>query len=159
MESGASSNTRARALIAIGALAGFGALIGGILVLGGTSDEPDAAAAPPDECVELWNADQQALSTGVHNAAAHGYSRVQVAYSDESASELSESPVEGGGCIVVFAAQALDPEPQAAAEINLDGGWSPMSTTVEPGRLAELQSDALSEANASLGTDGRVTPF
>jgi hypothetical protein len=151
-------NTRARALIAIGALAGFAALIGAILVLGGGSDDPDAAAAPAD-CVELWNGDRQVLTTGIHNASAHGYSRVQVAYADGSATEISDAPVEGGGCIVVFAAQALDPEPQAAAEIHLEGAWTPMSTSVELDRLAELQSDALGAANAELGTDGRLTPF
>ena len=151
-------NTRARALIAIGALAGFGVLIAGILVLGGASDDPHAAAAPA-ECVELWNGDEQALSTGAHNASAHGYSRVRVAYADASATELSDSPVEGGGCIVIFAAQALDPEPEAAAEIHLEGGWTPLSTRAEPDRLAELQSDALSSANAGLSADGRVTPF
>jgi hypothetical protein len=158
MESGARSETRARALIAIGALAGFGALIAGILVLGGGGDEPEGAVAPA-ECVELWNADQRALTTGIHNASAHGYSRVQVAYADGSATELSEAPVDEGGCIVVFAAQALDPEPQAAAEIHLDGAWTPMSTLAELDHLAELQSDALGAANAELGTDGRLTPF
>ncbi len=151
-------NTRARAFIAIGALAGFGALIAGILVLGGGGDEPEVTAAPA-ECVELWNADPRALSTGTHNAAAHGYSRAQVAYADGSATELSESPVEGGGCIVVFPAQALDPEPEAAAEIHLDGSWTPMVTRAQLDRLAELQSDALGAANAELGTDGRLTPF
>jgi hypothetical protein len=152
----AQHDTRTRALIAIGALAAFGVLVALILVLGGGDDEREVAAAP-EECVELWNADEKALSTGAHNSLAHDYTRVQVAYADADGAELSPEPIDGGGCIVVFAAQALDPEPVAAAEINLDGTWTPMSERADPGRLAELQSDALAAANAELAADGTVT--
>ena len=149
-------NTRARALIAIGAMLGLGVLVGGILVLGGGDDS--AAKPAPEECVELWNSDEKALRTGAHNSAAHSYTRVQVAYADDQAESSSTDPVDGGGCIVVFAAQALDPEPVAAAEIYLDGTWTPMSTLLPDfARLAELQSDALAGANAELATDGRVS--
>jgi hypothetical protein len=149
-------NTRARALIAIGALLGLGLLVAGILVLGGSDD--GSAEAAPSECVELWNSDERAISTGAHNSAAHSYTRVQVAYADDQAQSLSPEPVDGGGCIVVFAARALDPEPVAAAEIHLDGKWRPMSTLLSDfERLAELQSDALAGANAELTADGRVT--
>jgi hypothetical protein len=151
-------DSRTRALIAIGAFAGFGILIAAILVLGGGEDDGGFAAAP-EECVELWNSDEKAVSTGVHNSLAHDYTRVQVAYADGEAAELSPEPVEGGGCIVVFAAQALDPEPVAAAEIHLEGKWTPMVTLAELGHLAELQSDALGAANAELGSDGRVEAF
>ena len=149
-------DSRARALIAIGALAALAALIAAVLVLGGSEDGAEAAGAP-EECIELWNSDRQAVSNGIHNASAHGYTRVQIAYASEDGSEIRNEPVAGGGCIVIFAAQALDPEPVAAAEINLDGRWSPMSESAEPARLAELKSDALSEANAQLAPDGRVT--
>jgi hypothetical protein len=155
----AAPNTRARALIAIGGLVALGALIAVVLVAGSGSDEEREFSAAPQECVDLWNSDDDALNTGVHNALAHAYSRVQVAYASEDGSELADTPVDGGGCIVVFAASQLDPEPIAAAEINLDGSWTPLSGAVETARLAELQSEALDAANAELGQDGRISPL
>ena len=150
-------NNRARALIAICAMAALAILVVVIVATGGSSERDFADA--PSECVDSWNADAQAKSTGIHNFTAHSYSSVQVAYASDDAAEISPSPVSGGGCIVVFAAQALDPEPVAAAEINLGDEWEPMSTKAELDRLAELQSNALAEANATLGSDGGVTPL
>ncbi len=150
-------NNRARALIAICALVGLAVLVVVIMATGSSSEREFAEA--PSECVDSWNADAQAKSTGTHNFNAHSYSSVQIAYASDDAAEVSSSPVAGGGCIVIFAAQALDPEPVAAAEINLGGEWEPMSTNAELDRLAELQSNALAEANATLGADGGVTPL
>jgi hypothetical protein len=150
-------NNRARALIAIGAFAAFGILIG-VIVLAGGGDGSDVAAAP-EECVEAWNGDPHAVSTGVHNFDSHGYASVQVAYANEDGTEVASTPVEGGGCVVVFAAQALDPEPVAAAEINLAQRWLPLSQGADLDRLAELQREATSAANAQLSEDGRLTPL
>ena len=147
-------NTRARAVIAIAAFLAFGVLIVVILLTGG-EDEREFAAAPA-ECVDSWNEDSHALSTGVHNFNSHGYASVQVAYASEDGTEIGSSPVDGGGCVVVFAAQALDPEPVAAAEINLDEEWVPLSTNADTDTLAQLQSDALGDANARLSEDGRL---
>jgi hypothetical protein len=61
--------------------------------------------------------------------------------------------------VVVFAAPRLDPEPVAAAEINLRGSWTPLSGSADSRRLAELQSEAVSAANAELGQDGRLSPL
>ncbi len=149
-------NNRARALIAIAAVAGLAVLVVVILAVGG-SPEREVAAAPA-ECVDSWNEDPQAKSTGAHNFNAHGYSSVRVAYASTGATEVSSTPVAGGGCVVIFAAQALDPEPVAAAEINLAGSWEPVSYKAERDRLAELQSDAIAEANATVEADGSVTP-
>lgn len=159
MESGARSHTHARALIAIGALLGFGALIVVVLVAGSGEDPKREFAEAPAECVDRWNESPDAVSTGVHNALSHGYSRVQVAYSSEDGSEISASPVQGGGCVVVFAAPQLDPEPLAAAEIDLEGSWRPLSTVAETSRLGELQGEAQAAANAELSTDGRMSPL
>jgi hypothetical protein len=150
-------NNRARALIAIGALATFGILIAVILLAGG-DDGADVAAAP-EECVEAWNGDPHAVSNGVHNFNSHGYASVQVAYANEDGTEIAPSPVDGGGCVVVFAAQALDPEPVAAAEIKLAKRWVPLSYEAELDRLAELQSDAMASANAQLSEDGTLAPL
>jgi len=151
-------NTRARALIAIGALTALAILVVAILAVGGGA-APSAAAAAPPECVEEWNSSRDALSTGVHNRVSHRYSRVQVAYASEDGATVAAEPIPGGGCVVIFAAQALDPEPASAAEIKIDDRWVPMSGRVGLGRLAQLQSDALGAANALLGSDGRVSPL
>jgi hypothetical protein len=150
-------NNRARALIAIGALAAFGVLIAVILLLGGSEER--AFAEAPGECVESWNEDAGALSTGVHNYNSHQYASARVAYASEDGTEVGSEPVEGGGCVVVFAAQALDPEPNAAAEINLAEEWVPLSQSADTATLAELQSDAVSEANATLTEDGSLAPL
>lgn len=149
--------SRTRALIAIGALTAFGVLIT-VIVLAGGSDEREAAAAP-EECLNSWNDDRDAVSTGVHNFGSHGYASVQAAYASEDGSEVAASPVEGGGCVVVFAAQALDPEPAAAAEINLSGEWVPLSQSADAETLAQLQAGAVADANARLSDDGRLSPL
>jgi len=149
--------SRARAVIAIGALVAFGVLIAVIVVTGGSGGREFAEA--PDACVESWNDDPHAVSTGVHNFNSHGYASVQVAYASEDGAAVGSSPVPDGGCVVVFAAQALDPEPVAAAEINLDERWVPMSENADTETLAQLQSDAVADANARLSSDGRLTPL
>ena len=150
-------SNRARALIAIGAMVGLAILIG-VIVLTGGSDEREFDEAPA-ECVDSWNADEEATRRGVHNYLAHNYTSVQVAYSDVEATEVSSTPITGGGCVVIFAAQALDPEPYAAAEINLSGTWTAMSNEAELNRLGQLQSDALVDANAQLADDGSIAPL
>jgi hypothetical protein len=58
--------------------------------------------------------------------------------------------------ILVIPSQ-LDPEPQAAAQIYAGGGWRRLSGLVETQRLSQLQSQALSEANARLGEQGDLS--
>ena len=150
-------SSRGRALIAIGALAALGILIAVVLLA--TSESEHELAAAPQECLDRWNNDEQAVATGVHNAVSHGYTRVQVAYSSADAKKLSEERIPGGGCAIVFAASQLDPEPIAAAKIYLEGAWVPLSTVADPARLSELQSEAVSAASAALTQDGRVSPL
>jgi hypothetical protein len=152
-------NTRARALIAIGALLALGVLVAVVVLAGSGSDEEAEAFAAPEKCIEGWNSDSKAVASGLHNFQQHGYTQVQVAYASADGSELGPDRIEGGGCVVVFAASQLDPEPVAAAEIQLDDEWAPLSATADPARLAELQSAALGGANATLGTDGRISPL
>jgi hypothetical protein len=150
-------NTRARALIAIGALLALSVIVGVVLIAGSGSEERAEAFAAPDKCIEGWNSDRKAVASGRHNSIGHGYTQVQVAYASADGTELGGDPIEGGGCVVVFAAGQLDPEPVAAAEIQLDGRWTPLSTTADPARLAQLQSAALGNANATLAPDGRIS--
>jgi len=154
-----SENTRARALIAIGALLGLGALVAVILVASSGSGSEDEFAPAPESCVNAWNSSQDAVETGRHNSLSHGYYRVQVAYATPDGAEISESPLEGGECVVVFAAGQLDPEIIAAAEIQEGRNWTALSAGgADPARLAELQSQAVGAANATLGPDGLIAP-
>lgn len=65
-----------------------------------------------------------------------------------------------GGRAVVFPSPKLDPEPEAAVKVHWRGSWAPLIDSArlpDPmARLAELQSDALKRANASLKPDGTL---
>jgi hypothetical protein len=63
-----SESSRARALIAIGALAALGILIAVVLLATSGSGPEHEFAAPPQECIDRWNNDEQAVATGVHNS-------------------------------------------------------------------------------------------
>ena len=115
-----------------------------------------ASLDPADEeCLKVWNEDPAQISFGVHQATAHGYDSVQV----QRLNQRGE-PVEGeaGDCAVAFAAQALDPERGAAAQIFDGGRWRPVSDLpdVSIGQLGILQSNAVSGANATLASDGTL---
>jgi hypothetical protein len=73
----------------------------------------------------------------------------------EGSASLSVEP-NVGECAVVFAADQLDPENLAAGEIQLEGQWVPLSSLLEPGDLAELQSAAIGGANATVTPQGNL---
>ena len=75
----------------------------------------------------------------------------------EGSTSLSSAP-DAGECAVVFAAEQLDPEPEAAGEIQLDGDWVPLSGLLEPAALGELQSAAVGAANATVTAEGNLEP-
>ena len=58
----------------------------------------------------------------------------------------------------VFAAEQLDPEPEAAGEIRLEGEWVPLSGLLEPAALGELQSAAVDVGNATVTPEGNLEP-
>ncbi len=151
-----SDHVRARLLVAAGALVALVILI--VVVLLGSGGEEREFASAPNECLTRWNSSEDALGTGIHNSSAgHDYFRVQVAYASEGASTISPQPLERGRCVVIFAGSQLDPEPIAAAEINIGGSWVPLSASADRSRLAELQSQALGDYNAELAQDGTIT--
>lgn len=138
-----------------------GALVAGVLIVplalssGGNDAAGPVAAAP--RCLDAWNSDEITRLFGRHLAISHQYTSVEITRLDES----GEAPASGadGNCAVVFASPRLDPEPGAAAQALIEGKWRPLSDLpgVEAQQLGRLQSEAVSLANASLGTDGRLT--
>jgi hypothetical protein len=124
-----------------------------ILSSAGGEDGP----SPADEaCIEAWNEDRSQVAFGQHQFNGHGYSRVEILRVSKGGGELAEG--EEGLCAVVFAAEALDPEPGAAAQVLRNGRWVALASLPEatPDRLAELQSAAVGGANASLEGQGTL---
>ena len=151
------SGSRARLAFAVAAAAALGAVVMLVAVVGRGSDDPADVARAPAECVRAWNHEPDAVAFGVHNATAHGYSRVQVTHLTEDGSEPADP--ETGKCAVIFAATSLDPELGAAAQILVaKGQWLPLFNLpgIDSGRLAQLQSDAVELANADLQPDGTI---
>ena len=76
--------------------------------------------------------------------------------------EKGEDPAAGedGVCAVIFGALQLDTEPVAAGEVLVDRIWRPLALQqgVDINRVAELQTIAYGESNASLNTEGRLVP-
>jgi hypothetical protein len=149
-------------LIFAGALA-LGLVVAvAVVALGSGGDSVDVEPADP-ECVSAWNADEKAVTLGIHLFGGHGYESVEVLRLDAEG-EPPSTPGEGN-CVVVFASPTLDAELIAAAQYFTGKTWRPLSEL--PGRgglpavssegLGELQSEAVSKSNASIGGDGRLT--
>jgi hypothetical protein len=146
---------RSRLIVAI--VLGFG-LVAAVLVvvLAGGGDESKAEAAD-SECVDDWNGDESMVAFGLHQFNGHGYERVEVLRVTQ---EAKPTDSEDGICAVVFAARNLDPEPGARAQVLVDDQWTGIENlgNVDDQEIAQLQADAFSRVNASLTTDGRLTP-
>ena len=141
-----------------GALLAAGVLMAGLiaLVVSGSGSDESGGPPPPPRCLQAWNSDPQAIAFGRHNSISHGYGDVQVGrMPQEGGTSLSSQP-GAGECAVVFAAEQLDPEPEAAGEIRLEGEWVPLSGLLEPAALGELQSDAVGAANAVVTPEGSL---
>ena len=134
-------------------LAGLTAII---LTSSGSSSEEGAAAPAPSRCLKAWNSDPEAIAFGRHDSVSHGYTDVQVGYMPKEGSTSLSSEPGGGECAVVFAADQLDPEPEYAGQIHLEGEWVPLSALLEPTALAELQSAAVGGANATVSPQGNL---
>lgn len=159
MEQG--SDDRRRAVIsALGAFVVL-AVIVGVVVLAGGSDEDEGDAttaefAAPSECIDAWNEDDQAVMLAQHNVAGHGYSAARVGYITEEGT-LSDD-AEAGDCAVTFGATQLDIELEQAGQVNQGGLWIPLSGDLDAEALEALQISALDTPNAAIGADGRLTP-
>ena len=141
------------ALTAAMLLAGLTAIV---LTSSGSSSEEGTAAPAPLGCLEAWNSDSRAIAFGRHNSISHGYGDVQVGRMPQEGGTSLSSERGAGECAVVFAAEQLDPEPEAAGEIQLDGEWLPLSSLLETAVLGELQSAAVDAANAIVTAEGEL---
>lgn len=147
-----------RLAIAVGGAVALAAIVAVVALSGGSSGD-EAAAAPPERCMEGWNADPEARAFGQHNYGSHGYERVQVTRLTEQADELPAG--EEGVCAVVFGALQLDTEPFAAGQLLIEGVWRPIALQpeVDLNRVAELQTIAEGQPNASLTGEGVLVEY
>jgi hypothetical protein len=150
------SGAPARARLYFTAILAVGLLAGVLIVVLGSSGGSSGPTPADEECLEAWNDDPAQVAFGQHQFNGHGYSRVEILRVASDGGELPEG--EGGLCAVVFAAEALDPEPGAAAQVLRKGRWGGLASLPKatPTRLAELQSAAVGAANASLEGEGTL---
>lgn len=140
--------------IAVAGLLLLAVLVGVVLAASGSSGRHIRAA--PALCVSRWNEDPRALASGYHNFHSHRYAQAEVVRLGRSG-----NPSHRGVCAVVFPSANLDPERFAAVKVYLRGQWKALSATggVSEVRLAELQVEAVTGANAALRADGSLHPL
>ena len=146
----------ARLYFALLLAAGLASALGIALVSQSGGDE--TPVDPPDvACIESWNEDPAAVAVGRHQSGGHGYIDVQILRVDAEGEAVEDG--DSGSCAVVFAAQALDPEPAAAAVVLGHGRWRALSSRagVDSETLGRLQSEAVAGANAFLTPAGTIT--
>jgi hypothetical protein len=142
-------------LIVAGALAvGTAVLVLAISLAGSGEDGPDQPAEV--ECVDDWNSNPQAVAFGSHLYGVHGYTDVQVMRLTRDGEPPAAN--QRGRCAMAFASGTPDPEPEAAAQVFDGTTWQAVSSLPNgtPERLAALQAEAVSDANATLGADGKI---
>jgi hypothetical protein len=130
-------------------------LLAGVVVAVVLRGSDQGVAVAPSACIEAWNEDRTATSLGRHQYSDHRYSRAQITRLDAEG-----LPADAGDCGVVFPARLLDPEPIAAAMVLRRGKWMPLAQVpgVTLDELADLQADAIDEANAVMTDDGTLQP-
>jgi hypothetical protein len=62
-------------------------------------------------------------------------------------------------CAVLFASPTLDAEASAAALVQVERSWQPLSRLQQSSRLAEYQAQAQEDYNAELQSDGTIEPL
>jgi hypothetical protein len=147
---GAGARRRLAAAVLVAAL--FCALI--VIVVVARSGSGKGAA--PSQCVDSWNRDEAASAVGRHSYAAHRYQQAEVRFLTARGAVV-EQDAPGALCAVVFPAETLDPEPEAAAYVER-GGWVSLGELrVSSDRLADLQQEAVTGFNATVRPDGTLS--
>ena len=155
----AESSKRLRLLTAAVAALALSGLVAVVLVLSGGSGVEHSFDPAPERCLAAWNDDQRAIGLGRHQFGTHGYSEVQVLTLGPGLSEPAPPEQPGASCAVIFAADTLDLEIDAAASVRMRNGWEPLSGHQPPEELAVLQEEAGRAYNAELDADGSISPL
>ena len=148
------SERRRRLGIALGA----GLLLAVIVVVAAlTASSGTPESEDPDDCVAAWNSSRTALADGQHALQAHDYSDVLVTRVDREG-EVLEPEAEEGRCLVVFAAEEVDFEPDFGVRVYSPSGWAGLYFTdaVPLEEIERIQQDAVGAANARLEDDGTI---
>jgi hypothetical protein len=148
---------RARLLFA-GGLAGLLA-IGAIVLIASSGSAKHEFTAAPEQCIDGWNDDSEAVTLGTHQYDVHGYNRVQVTTLRGNGSAPAPESDPKAICAVLFASPALDAEIAAAVSVQLPEGWRGLDVLQPPERLGEYQAQAQEEYNAELQQDGSIEPL
>jgi hypothetical protein len=133
------------------------ATLTGLIAVALLSAGDDSGKPAEAECIDAWNDDPLARTLGVHQSGAHGYLEAHVLRLADDGG--APRPRQQGRCAVAFAADTLDPEARAAAQLQFKGTiWRPVSDLpgVTPERLLELQHIAAEEPNANLAPTGTI---
>ena len=146
-------------LIFAGALAGL-LVVAAIVLLSQSGGTEHTFTAAPQRCLDSWNDDPSApTKLGIHQYDVHGYNYIEVlTLSSDGSAPVSESEPTAV-CAVLFASPTLDAEASAAALVELQGGWQPLSRLQRTSRLAEYQAQAQADYNAKLQDDGTIEPL
>lgn len=135
-------------------------VVAAIVLIASPGESEHTFTAAPQRCLDGWNDDPSApANLGVHQYDAHGYNYVEVlTLSSDGSSPVPESEPTAV-CAVLFASPTLDAEAAAAALVQLQGGWQPLSRLQQTSRLAEYQSQAQEDYNAQLQSNGTIEPL
>ena len=145
-----------RNVAAIACSIGLGAL--GI----GCGDSPPRTetAAVPQGCLESWNQEDGAQTSGRHAYAFHGVREAEVSLIEPDPSAATPAETGASGCAVIFAVAENDAEFGSLGQVETAQGWRSMQgiAPTDPGRLLELQQAASAAPNAGLFPDGTLQP-
>ena len=117
---------------------------------------------PPASACEAGTPIPETLAAGRHLAVAHNYTEAQVGYLVPGGDTITDER-DGRECVVVFARTTLDPEVEAAGEIELNGDWTPLSAVGQGGSAVRDAEGGLRrcqrQAHRGGGTGSALTPL
>lgn len=155
------SAQRTRSAVAIAASFLLAAIVGIVVVTGGS----DGPVEITNECIQAWNDDPIApTQDGIHAFGPHGYRQVYATRVDSGGGLLTTDDgavpddEPDARCVLVFAAPQLDFEPDYGVHVYDEGRWVLLVTTdkVTLDQIEELQQEALDVANATLLSNGTL---
>ena len=158
----AGASQRARLAIVAGGTLLLAAIVGIVVLTGGSEEAP---GAPTGTCFETWNQDAIApIQDGQHAYNAHGYRQTLVTRLDRDG-QITDDPGDevpaddpNARCVVIFAAPQPDFEPDFGVRVYDKGVWTGLALAdkAELDEIADLQAEAVPDTNAVLAASGQL---